>query len=73
MADSGISGSAEFEIMAVLSNDQIRDLRKEMDIDPRVLAVDNTDTEALKKSIGDDIVFENEEETKDDEVDVDAI
>lgn len=66
MADSGIPGSAEFEIVAVLSHDQIRDLRKEMDIDPRILAVDNTDVDALKKSVGDDIIFEDDEAPKDD-------
>lgn len=47
VADSGIGGSAEFEIMAVLSSDQVRDLSKEMDIDPRILAIDNTDEKAL--------------------------
>ena len=70
MADSGIKGSGEFEIVAVLSHDQIRDLRKEMDIDPRVLAIDNVDTEALKKStsaaIGDEYEFADDDAPKDD-------
>lgn len=71
IADSGISGSAEFEIMAVLSHDQVRDLRKEMDIDPRILAIDNTDADALKKgSGGDDIIFEDDEQKEDIEDDV---
>jgi hypothetical protein len=47
IADSGIGGSAEFEVMAVLSPDQVRDLRKEKDIDPRILAMGVTDTEQL--------------------------
>jgi hypothetical protein len=43
VADSGISGSAEFEIVAVFSPDQMRDISKEFDVDPRILAVDVTD------------------------------
>ncbi len=71
MADSGIPGSAEFEIMAVLSNDQIRDLRKEMDIDPRILAIDNTDVDALKKNASSgDFIFEDDAPKDDIEDDV---
>jgi hypothetical protein len=47
IADSGIGGSAEFEIVAVLSPEQLRDLRKEMEIDPRVTAFEVVDTEIL--------------------------
>jgi hypothetical protein len=70
VADSGISGSAEFEIMAVLSQDDIQSIRKDMEIDPRILAIDVTDTDALKNSksgVGEGYVFENEdsEETED--------
>lgn len=69
IADSGIGGSAEFEIMALLSHDDIRDIRKELDIDPRILAIEITDTEALKKSthdVGDDFVFENDDTMEED-------
>lgn len=54
IADSGIGGSAEFEIMAVLSQEQVRDLSKEMDIDRRILAVDNTDERALMSGVSDE-------------------
>ena len=47
VADSGISGSAEFEIVAVFSPDQMRDISKEFDVDPRILAVDVTDAAQL--------------------------
>ena len=47
IADSGIGGSAEYEVVAVLSADQLRDLRKEMDIDPRVIAFEVVDTQLL--------------------------
>lgn len=47
IADSGIGGSAEFEIVAILSPEQVRDLRREMDIEPRVLAMEVTDAEQL--------------------------
>lgn len=47
VADSGISGSAEFEIVAVFSPDQMRDISKEFNVDPRILAVDITDATQL--------------------------
>jgi hypothetical protein len=50
VADSGISGSAEFEVVAVFTPDQMRDIGKEFEVDPRVLAVDVTDVVQLKGS-----------------------
>jgi hypothetical protein len=47
LADSGIGGSAEYEIMAVLSPDEVRDLRKLKEIDPRILATNIIDTSQL--------------------------
>jgi hypothetical protein len=47
VADSGISGSAEFEIVAVFSPDQMRQISKEFNVDPRILAVDVTDVKQL--------------------------
>ena len=47
LADVGLAGSAEFEIVAVLSSSQIHDIKKEMTIDPRILAVDAVDTSKL--------------------------
>jgi hypothetical protein len=47
VAHSGIGGSAEFEVVAVLSPDQLHDLRKEMEIDSRVVAFGIVDTAVL--------------------------
>jgi len=47
IADSGIGGSAEYEVVAVLSPEDIRDLRNETPIDPRILAVEVLDTAVL--------------------------
>ncbi|NDB81527.1 MAG: hypothetical protein EB127_02070 [Alphaproteobacteria bacterium] len=44
---SGLSGSAEFEIMGVLSQDDIDDVRRTVQLDPRILAIDNTDKALL--------------------------
>ena len=77
VADSGISGSAEFEVVAVFTPDQMRDIGKEFEVDPRVLAVDVTDVVQLKGSsmktnsnAGYEFDVLGEE---DEEVDVDAI
>lgn len=47
IADSGIGGSAAFEIMAVLSQDEIHDLKKTKEVDPRILAMNITDSVQL--------------------------
>lgn len=44
---SGLGGSGEYQIMAVLSQDDIDDLRKTVKLDPRILAIDNTDKTLL--------------------------
>ncbi len=51
LADSGISGSAEFEIMAVLSGDEVRDLRKLKEVDPRIIATNIMDSSQLMSDI----------------------
>jgi hypothetical protein len=73
IADSGIGGSAEFEVVAVLSPEQLRDLRKDTSIDPRVVAFDIVDTEVLMsdKPLTDDGGFEFE--IPEEEVNVDDI
>lgn len=43
IAETGVSGSAALEIVAVFSPDEMRDIASEFDVDARVLAVDNTD------------------------------
>jgi hypothetical protein len=78
VADSGISGSAEFEIVAVFTPDQMRDISKEFSVDPRILAVDITDATQLtsrnmQKSEQTngyefDAIAENEEDVNIDEI-----
>lgn len=74
VANTGVSGSAEFEIVAVFSPDQMRDISKEFKLDPRVLAVDNNDAHQLvttkmtmKDEVGYDfdVIDEEEEENLD--------
>lgn len=64
IADSGIGGASEFEIMAVLSHEQIHDLSQEMDIDARVLALHMTDEKTLMSGVGreEGFVFEGIED-----------
>lgn len=66
VVDSGIGGSAEFEVMAVLSLEQVQDLNKEMNIDPRILAIDNTDEKSLMTKSGIEEGFVFEDDTKED-------
>lgn len=76
IADSGIGGSAEFEVVAVLSPEQLRDLRKETEIDPRVVAFGIIDTAVLMSDIplNDEGGFEFETAEKvEEEIDIDDI
>jgi hypothetical protein len=71
IADSGIAGSAEFEIMAILSADEIRNLRKEIEIDPRIFELDNRDKDMLKserEAVAGGFEFEKAEEIGDDDI-----
>ena len=75
LADSEIAGPAQFEVMAVLSADQVHDLKKvKENIDPRVLAVDITDTTQLMSKNPIDIGGGFEFDAPDtEEVDIDDI
>ena len=76
VADSGISGAGEFEIVAVFSPDQMRDISKEFSVDPRVLAVDVTDSSQLTSKSAQPMagyVFDVLGEEDEEEVDVDEI
>lgn len=77
VADSGISGAAQFEIMALLSPVQIRELRKVAEPDPRVLNFDTTDGDDLVKNEGVEAGGYDfhlaVEEPKEDDVDIDHI
>lgn len=71
IADSGIAGSAEFEIMAILDQSDVNALRKETTLDARILDTANTDKDALKSdrpALDGGFEFDREEE-----VDIDAI
>ena len=68
VADVGIGGSAALEIVAVFEADQIQEIRSVMEIDPRIFAIDNTDTTALVGNTAVEAGFDFEEE-----VDVDKI
>lgn len=79
VANTGVSGSAEFEIVAVFSPDQMRDISKEFKIDPRVLALDNTDAHQLattKMTVKDEVGYDFDiigEEDEEEELDIDNI
>lgn len=71
IADSGISGSATFEIMAVLSDDEIKDIRKVHDIDSRIFDSNILDKDILlsDKPTETGFEFETPDEMPDEEVD----
>ena len=54
ISETGV-GSTKYIVVSVLDPDQVRMLRKDVDIDPRIFAVDNTDKESLLKGGGDDM------------------
>jgi hypothetical protein len=62
ISDSGVSGSAEFEIMAVLSPEEVSHIRKDLELDPRIFDINNTDPKLLMSDqpAPDEIVFEEE-------------
>lgn len=54
IADSGVSGPAQFEIMCLLSPDHIREVRKVVPLDNRILSFETTDeTELMKGEVAD--------------------
>lgn len=74
LADTRISGTAQFEIMCMLSRDHIRELRKVVDLDPRILNFEMTDGDELIKNDGTHAGgFEFDAGEEEDEVDIDAV
>ena len=81
VADTGISGPAQYEVMCLLSHAQIRDLRKVVSLDDRLTNGESTDADELIKNeaatSGFDFVAEEETAMGDDDeessVNVDAI
>lgn len=78
VAESGLGGSASLEIVAVFSPDEMRDMSREFEIDPRILAVDAVDSSQL---IGTKVSSKHEngyefgtvEEADDEDLDIDDI
>lgn len=65
ISETGV-GSAKYMVVSVLDPDQIRMLRKDVELDSRIFAVDNTDKESLLKGGGDDMggfVFETDDDS----------
>ena len=78
IGDTGVRGSAAFEIVAVFTPDQMREIARDFNIDPRLLMVDNVDSTQLvnnKTTAKDDVGYEFDkvEEEDEDDVDVDNI
>jgi hypothetical protein len=47
MADTGVPGAAQYEIVCLASREQIRELLKVVELDRRLLAFDNMDSREL--------------------------
>ena len=80
IAETGVAGPSALEIVAVLTSDQLRDIGKEITIDPRVLAVDAVDPTQLLSSkmtpqheVGYEFDGVIEEEDEEQEVDIENI
>lgn len=70
IADSGIGGSCQFEIMACLTPKQIGEIQRVTTLDSRITAYENTDEAALLRGDGDDGGFDiRDDEDVDDDVD----
>jgi hypothetical protein len=51
IASSGVGGSAEYSIMAVLTGDNVRDIRKFREIDARILTSDDISEDQLLQAV----------------------
>lgn len=69
-AETGISGSASLEIMAVLQQSNIDEIRKVKTVDSRIVDIVNTDGDRLKNTADEDdgFMFQGEE-MKDEDID----
>jgi hypothetical protein len=74
IGDSGIPGSAEFEIMAILDQDDLNNLKRETELDPRILDITSVDKEVLKSDRPtDEGGFEFDKSDSESDVDIDDI
>jgi hypothetical protein len=75
LVETGLGGSASLEIVAVFSREDIRDIAREFNVDPRVMAIGNTDSTQLlssKMTLSHDAGYEFDTIEEDDEEDVDV-
>lgn len=70
IADSGISGPSQFEIMSVLSDSDVEHLRRETDIDARIFDINNVDSAVL---LSDGTMLPPDIEFAEEEVDIEKI
>jgi hypothetical protein len=80
IVETGVAGSSALEISGVISPEQMRELAKEVPIDPRILAVDATDAAQLLSSKMSGVTsgdtgyeFDTIAEDDDEDLDVDGI
>ena len=77
VADSGLKGSATLEIMAVFSQEQIRELRKDCAVDPRTFITERVETGRIETTLPPEDGFEFDagppEQKEGEEVNVDSI
>jgi hypothetical protein len=76
IGETGVAGAAAFEIVAVFGPEQMRDIAREFDVDPRVMAIDNTDGAQLvanKMTASSDIGFDFTGLADDEDVEIDDI
>lgn len=74
VADSGIAGSAEFEIMAILDQNDLNNLKRETELDARILDITTVDKDALKSDRpADEGGFEFDKSDDESEVDIDDL
>ncbi len=73
MSDSGIGGTAQFEIVCLVSREQIPDLKRAFPLDPRITAFEVTDgTDLIKNAAAEEGGFIITSEDQED-VDIDGI
>lgn len=77
IVNTGVSGPSAFEFACRFTPEEMREIAKEFDLDPRLLMVDNTDTAQLvnnKTTSKDEVGYEFDTiEEEEEEVDVDNI
>jgi hypothetical protein len=56
--NTGLGGFCSFEIVAVMTDEQVHSIREDASIDPRIFAKDIVDEEVLKAAVKDNAGFE---------------